>query len=582
MLQIVELIKTNCISFLKINYISDEDMDKIKFVVDINKDIDRGDLYTNFALVTAKLLNQNPIVIAINLAEYLHQHLDKTIFKKVEAADAYVNFYLVDSFEIPKNTIIYHKDFTGKKIAYEYTDPNPMKEFHIGHLMDNTIGESLSRIGEIAGATIKRYSYQGDAGRHLAVTMWGLRFMDLPWPDAEGITITDKVKFLGQAYATGNKKLAEAKEKGETSEEYKKAISEIEVMNQKIYDRSDEEVNALYDQGREWSLQKFEELYEILGTKFDYYFFESITSPIGLKIVKENLSATSSIFKKGENDAVIFEGEAYGLHTRVFINAKGIPTYEAKEIGLAKTKYDLWNFDRSIVATANEQNEVFKVTNKVITLLMPEIGSKMEHISHGMMKLVGEKMSSRTGKVIAGDELVEDMMAASYEKMKDRDLTEEEKKNISRDVAVAGIKFSILKQNFRKDIIFDKEKSLSLEGDSGPYIQYAIVRINSIEKKTAGLSFSEVKSEVTPEAQNLNRTLWRYDHMCYKAIDEFAPQYIAQYLIDVASRFNSFYSKNKIIEDEKVHKELLELCVKTRSVLTQGLTTLGIRVVGRM
>lgn len=580
MLQIAELIKTHCISFLKTNDLTDGDIEKIKFTVDINKDIDRGDLYTNFALVTSKTFNQNPIVIAINLAEYLHGALDKNIFKKVEAADAYVNFYLVDTFEVPKDNTIFHKDFTGKKIAYEYTDPNPMKEFHVGHLMNNTIGESLSRIGEIAGAEIKRYSYQGDAGRHLAVTMWGLRFMDLPWPDAEGITITDKVRFLGQAYVTGNKKLAEAKEAGD--EEYSKVMTEIEIMNQKIYDRSDDEVNALYDQGREWSLQKFEELYEILGTKFDYYFFESITAPIGLKIVKENLNATSSIFKKGENDAIIFEGEAYGLHTRVFINAKGIPTYEAKEIGLAKVKYDLWNFDRSIVATANEQNEVFKVTNKAITLLMPEIGSKMEHIGHGMMQFVGVKMSSRTGKIIAGDELVEDMMESSYEKMAERDMPEQEKRDIAKDIAVAAIKFSILKQNFRKNIIFDKEKALSLEGDSGPYIQYAIVRINSIEKKTEGLTYSDVKNEMTPEAQNLMRTLWRFDHMCYKAIEEFAPQYIAQYLIDLASRFNSFYAKNKIIEDEKVHKELLDLCVKTREVLTRGLTTLGIRVVPKM
>ncbi len=582
MLQIAELIKNTCISFLKINNISDEDMEKIKFVVDINKDIDRGDLYTNFALVTSKVFNQNPIIVAINLTEYLHQQLDKTIFKKVEAADAYVNFYLTDDFKVDKNKNIYHKDFTGKKIAYEYTDPNPMKEFHIGHLMANTIGEAVSRIGELAGAEVKRYSYQGDTGRHLAVTMWGLRFMETPWPDSETISITDKVKFLGQAYVLGNKKLAEAKENGEESEEYKKVISEIEIMNQKIYDRSDEEVNLLYDQGREWSLQKFEELYEILGTKFDYYFFESITAPLGKDIVINNLNSESNIFAKGENDAIIFKGEDYGLHTRVFVNAKGIPTYEAKEIGLAKMKYDLWNFDESIIVTANEQNDIFKVTKKVITMLMPEIGSLMEHVSHGMMKLVGEKMSSRTGKIIAGDELVEDMMAASYEKMKDRDLTEDEKKNISRDVAVAGIKFSILKQNFRKDIVFDKEKSLSLEGDSGPYIQYAVVRINSIVKKTEGLEFSNVKKEMSNEAQNLNRTLWRYNHICYKAIDEMAPQYIAQYLIDLASRFNSFYNKNKIIEDDKVHGELLDLCVKTRDVLTHGLMVLGIRVVEKM
>jgi arginyl-tRNA synthetase len=173
-------------------------------------------------------------------------------------------------------------------------------------------------------------------------------------------------------------------------------------------------------------------------------------------------------------------------------------------------------------------------------------------------------------------------MNASYEKMKDRDMEEGEKKQVSQDVAVAAIKFSILKQNFRKDIIFDKEKSLSLEGDSGPYIQYAVVRINSILKKTEGLEFLEMGGDLSTEAKNLNRTLWRYSHVCFKAIDEMAPQYIAQYLIDLASRFNTFYNKNKIIADDKVNKDLLELCIKTKDILSRGLDTLGIRVVERM
>jgi arginyl-tRNA synthetase len=160
-------------------------------------------------------------------------------------------------------------------------------------------------------------------------------------------------------------------------------------------------------------------------------------------------------------------------------------------------------------------------------------------------------------------------------------MTEEEKKTISRDIAVAAIKFSILKQNFRKDIIFDKERALSLEGDSGPYIQYAVVRINSIVAKTEGLE-SVSGGELSDEASDLKRTLWRYEHTCFKAVEESAPQYIAQYLIDVASRFNGFYNKNKIIEDGKVNKDLLDLCVKTKEVLTMGLGILGIRTVEKM
>jgi len=171
-------------------------------------------------------------------------------------------------------------------------------------------------------------------------------------------------------------------------------------------------------------------------------------------------------------------------------------------------------------------------------------------------------------------------MQSSYEKMKDRDLSDEEKKIIARDVAVSAIKFSILKQNFRKDIVFDEDKALSLEGDSGPYIQYAVVRINSILKKVEGLEV--VENENTDESMLLKRTLWRYDNICYKAIEESAPQYVAQYLIDLASKFNAFYNKNKIIENDKVNKNFLDLCVKTKEILTKGLNTLGIRTVERM
>lgn len=580
MLFIAEKIKKACIDFANTHNI-DLGLSH-NFEVDIIKDMQHGDLYTNFALVYAKAFQKNPISLAIELGEYLHDIKDDLGVIDIQVAGAYINFYIPCENIYNNNTQISHPDFTDKKIVYEYTDPNPMKEFHIGHLMSNTIGESLSRLGELAGADIKRYSYQGDTGRHLAVTMWGLRFMKEAWPDAENISITDKVKYLGQAYVEGNSILKEAFESGEESEIYKKYITEIELINQKIYDRSDEDVNAVYDQAREWSLQKFEELYQILGTSFDHYFFESITGPIGFDIVKENINSNSSVFSKGENDTVIYDGEKDGLHTRVFINSKGLPTYETKEIGLAKQKYELWPYDKSIIITANEQNEVFKITSKVITSLMPEIGSKNTHVSHGMMRLVGQKMSSRTGKIVAGDELIEDMMNVSYEKMKDRDLSEEEKQNIALDIAVSAVKFSILKQNFRKDIIFDKEKALSLDGDSGPYIQYAIVRIKSIEKKVEGLEVLENVIESNVETQNLKRMLLRYQHVCFKAIDEMAPQYIAQYLIELSSRFNSFYIKNKIIEDGKVHKDLLDLCVKTSDILSQGLQVLGIRVVEKM
>ena len=582
MISVSTYIQDTCLEWAK--SIGNTDIFVGMFVVDVTKDISKGDLYTNFALVAAGKMGKNPIAIAVQLGTYLDTHLDKTRVEKVEVVGGYVNFWVPIKTDVVIPTTINHAKFAGKKVAFEYTDPNPMKEFHIGHLMSNTIGESTSRLASLAGGEVKRYSYQGDVGRHIAVTLWGVRFMKESWPEDSSnapLSLTDKVKFLGGAYVAGNTKLAELKAvHGEESEEYKKAITEIEGMNQKTYDRTDEEVNALYDQGKEWSLEKFEELYEILGTKFDQYFFESVSGPIGRDIVL----AHPDVFTKGENGAIVFEGEKYDLHTRVFINNKGLPTYEGKEVGLAKLKYDAWPYDLSYVITANEQNEVFKVTSKAITLVMPEIGSKNFHIGHGMMKFANMKMSSRTGKIIAGDELVYSMMEASLEKMKERDIPENEKQQVARDIAVAAIKFTILKQNFRKDIIFDQEKSLALEGDSGPYIQYTAVRIGSVLKKVkeSNSKVETLTTELSKEAVTLLRTLYRFEHVCYSAIDESAPQHIAQYLIDLASKFNGFYANTKIITESDVDARLVSICETTKTILEKGLWTLGIRSVERM
>lgn len=583
MLPIVERIRNACISYIKQE--GTVAADSVVFEVAVTKDITKADLYTNLPFVLAGKLNKNPVAIAIDLQQYLNNSLDKEKVFQIEVAGGYVNFWITPELDGDLDVII-HTDFLDKKVIYDYTDPNPMKEFHIGHLMSNTIGESLTRLGELGGAEVRRYSYQGDTGRHIAVTIWGLQFLDTAWPDDEKISLTDKVKHLGSAYVAGNKRLAELKEKGEDSIEYLDALKQIQSINQQVYDRSDTEINTVYDQGREWSLQKFEELYDILGTKFDHYFFESQSAPVGLEIVKKH----QDVFVSGEEGALVFEGEQYGLHTRVFVNKNGLPTYEGKEVGLTQLKLDVWSFDKSYVITANEQNEVFKVTEKAISMIMPEVVGKLFHIGHGMMKLVGQKMSSRTGKIIAGDALVESMMEAAFEKMKERPIAEEHKKGIAEAIAVAAIKFTILKQNFRKDIVFDPEKALALEGDSGPYIQYTAVRIKSLLKKIKesvekGAMYKP--EPLTPEAVLLQRTLMRFDYVCYQAIDELAPQHVAQYLIDLAAKFNSFYTHTKIIQSDEqnnihINKNLVDVCEYALKTLEKGLYILGIRSVEEM
>lgn len=583
MLSISEHIKK--ISFNFIETLGIDDSRNVSFEVDITKDITKGDLYTNLPFVLSKKLTKNPVAIAIDLHTYLENNLDRALVEKVEVAGGYVNFWVAPIItEVPQT--IPHPEFTGKKLIFDYTDPNPMKEFHIGHLMSNTIGESITRLAELGGAEVRRYSYQGDVGRHIALTIWGLQFTEGNWPDDDKISLTDKVKFLGAAYVAGNTRLNKAKEKGEDSEEYLTAIKEINEINKQVYDRSDDEINKVYDEGREWSLEKFEELYKILGTKFDFYFFESKSGPVGIEVVKSH----PEVFVQGEEGAIIFEGEKHGLHTRVFINKLGLPTYEGKEMGLTKMKWEVWPFDRSYVITANEQNEAFKVTSLASGIIMPEVAGKMFHVGHGMMKFVGLKISSRTGAVMAGDALVEQMTQASFEKMKEREIPEDKKPDIGEAVGVAAIKFTILKQNIRKDIIFDPEKALALEGDSGPYIQYTAVRIKSLLRKAEeALKSGAVSANIPQVAEStlLQRTLMRFEHVCYQAIDEMAPQHIAQYLIELTSRFNSFYTNTRIVITDSAGKtsvdaRSIELCKVTVAMIEKGLDTLGIRTVEQM
>jgi arginyl-tRNA synthetase len=561
---------------------------EVDFVIEHPDNLLHGDYSSNVALILAKIEKKNPLTLAIELVELIKQKVEsddelKRYIEKVEVAGVgFINFYLSAEFfadsvkEIieKQNQFGKNSKLIGKKIAVEYTDPNPFKQFHIGHLMSNAIGEALSRIVEFSGAEVKRFCYQGDVGRHVALTIWGLRFMDKPFPSNES-TLHEKTKFLGEAYVLANKKI---EENPDLEEEVKK-------MNKLIYERSDPEVNEIYDKGREWSLEHFEEIYEILGTKFDQYFFESKTSVLGEKIVKENISL---IFKESEG-AIVFKAGEYdqALHTRVFLNSEGLPTYEAKELGLAKMKYDTYQYDQGIIITANEQNEVMKVAHKALSFIYPEISSKTSHVSHGLLRLTTGKMGSRHGNVITGESLIEDMIETSLNKMKDREFDDNEKKNIATKVAVGAIKYSILKQSIGKDIIFDPDKSLSIEGDSGPYLQYANVRAQSILKKAIDLKIEDqfqpddLKTEI--ENFSLIKILYRFPEIVEEALELKAPQLVVTYLTELASEFNSYYAKVPIVDPNiKESPGRIALATAFSHVMQNGLCILGVPIPEKM
>ncbi|TSC84605.1 MAG: arginyl-tRNA synthetase [Parcubacteria group bacterium Gr01-1014_17] len=552
------------------------------------KDLAHGDYSTNVALQYAKELKMKPKELAEKILKGLSlKSKDSpwigspwmgTWMGKAEVAGAgFINFYLSKEFfaEQVKEILEKKDDFgrnehcAGMRALVEYTQPNPFKEFHIGHLMSNAIGEAIARITAFHGAEVKRACYQGDVGLHVAKAVYGYQKLG-------GKTITD----WGKAYAYGS-------EMYESYEDIKKEINEL---NTKIFEQSDNTVNKIYQDGKKVSLEHFEGIYKTLGTKFDYYFFESETGVLGKKLVEENLGR---IFEKSEG-AVVFPESKSGLHTRVFLNSQGLPTYEAKELGLAKIKYEKYPYDFSVVITGNEINEYFKVLLKAMEFVFPDLAKKTKHLSHGMLRLPTGKMSSRKGGVITGEWLIERVKKMVLEKVKEREFSDIEKEKVAEVVAVGSIKYSILRQQVGGDIVFDFDKSISFEGDSGPYLQYSYARACSVLRKgtssvptlcrDTSLKGGTVKAPPLKGGGGdvLPRFLYRFPEIVERAGKEYAPHYIATYLIEIAGAFNGWYAKERILDagDETAYR--LALTRAFAQVMKNGLWLLGIATPEKM
>ncbi len=523
--------------------------------VEIPKEKNHGDYSTNVAFVLSKVLNKTPGEVAVEIAS----QIDHPCVENFTATpQGFINFYLSKEFfvgELKKIDKNYGKSKTlkGKKIIVEFTDPNILKDFHIGHLMSNAIGEAISRLVEFSGAKVKRVTWQSDVGVSIAKAVWGkMKHSLYPWQDA---------------YVFGSKAYEE--------DEYAK--KEIIVLNKKIFERTDKKVNALYDEGKKWSLKYFDGMYKKLGTKFDYLIFESQAVDLAKKIVTEGLQ--KGIFEKGENGAIIFKGEKFGLHTRVFINSEGLPTYEAKELGLAKIKYKKYAYDKSVIITGNDINEYFKVLLCVMKEVFPELESKTTHIGHGNMRLPEGKMSSRSGTAITAEFLIEKVKKLVAEKTKDRTLD----KNVDEQVAIGAIKYSILKQSIGSDIIYDFDKSISFEGDSGPYLQYSYARAKSVLVKAKTEKVKASFKKVPVEIGALEKTMCQFSEIVQKAGAEYEPHFVVLYLTELSREFNNYYAHNKIVDKaDEFSPYKVALTEAFSIIMKNGLWLLGIEAPEKM
>ncbi|MBP3899708.1 arginine--tRNA ligase [Candidatus Saccharibacteria bacterium] len=492
------------------------------------------------------------------------REIAETIAKEVEASElgfsvevagpGFLNFIARDEYwktklaemeaDFEKN--ISCDEYSGKTVICEFSDPNPFKVLHVGHLYTSIVGDAISRLIEFAGGKVIRANFGGDVGLHVAKTLYALT---AERSAESALTIED----IAKAYVKGT----------QLYEDDEAAKAEIVKLNKKIYEIAennlhDSELAELYWRGREISYQYFEDFYKRVGVKFDKYYPESTVALRGLSEVKAQVG---NVYEES-NGAVVFPGEKYGLHTRVFVNAEGLPTYEAKDVGLLFTKWDDYHFDKSIVITGNDIIDYMKVVLKSVSLYAPELVERTKHITHGNVRLPGnEKMSSRKGNFIKAVEVLDDVEAL-----------------VGRSIiAMGAIKYAFLKYKIGGNIEFDAKESVSTTGNSGVYLQYSAVRAKKILAgiKAGEADFSEW--ELDGNEKKLIAKLAQYGQILKDALSDFAPHKIANYLYETAQEFSRFYENVKVAgsEYESERAALVDAYYKT---MEHGLGILGIEI----
>lgn len=576
-----------------------------------------ADFATNIAMSLTKTLKRNPLEIAEEIrGELLRQaESENGVVDNVEVAKpGFINIKLGDGFykaEITK----YQKDFLNnisqdeyldKTVICEFSDPNPFKILHVGHLYTSMVGDAMSRIIEFAGGKVVRANFGGDVGLHVAKNMYAL----LQHVDriSDEMTPTEKAELMAESYVEGST----------AYEEDEKAKQEIVEINQKIYKiaaageevvakleeelesseggaKSDVEKDLLiakvYYWGRKASYQYFEDFYRNIGVRFDRYYPESTVAGKGLEVVRRELK--NGVYEESDG-AVVFKGEKYGLHTRVFINKNGLPTYEAKDVGLIFTKWADYHFDKSVIITGNDIIDYMKVVLKSIEQYAPELSSRTLHITHGQVKLPGkEKMSSRKGNFLKAvdvinlinDELFEVQINVNSSR---GESSETEQKKVDSKILFGAIRYAFLKYKVGGDIIFDVDESVSMTGNSGPYLQYAAVRAQKVLGKIFESQSKQPNKEITQNSWTLNdfeksliKKVIQYKSVLEEAVKELAPSKICTYLYEIAQEFSRFYENVQVVGSD-FEVERGEIVLAYLKVLTHGLSLLGIEVPEKM
>ena len=539
-----------------------EDIEKL---IEIPPSPELGDFAFPCFILAAKF-KKNPVQIAQELAKKIHSNN----LEKVESKGPYINFFINKNLfaeqvlEIDEN---FGKQKNKGKIMVEFPSPNTNKPLHLGHLRNMSIGESVSRILEFSGSKIIRANLYNDRGVHICKSMlaykkWGGK----KTPEKE------KVKsdhLVGDFYVLFNKKLKENPKLDEEAQE----------MLRK-WESGDKETIELWKKMNSWALSGFKETFKLIGLNFDKEYYESRIYRKAKEIV--DLGIKKKVFRRKDDGAVIINLESENLGEKVILRADGTSIYITQDLYLAKLKDDEFNLDGSIYVVGNEQNYHFQVLFNILKRLEFKSASKLHHLSYGMVNLPEGRMKSREGNVVDADDLIEKMRDLAKHELKKRyKLNKKEMDSRALKIALASIKYMLLKIDIEKDMIFNPEEAISFEGDTGPYLQYTYARASSILKKSKTHKEKLKIPELSESEIKLIKELLNFKDISEQAEKNLSPHLIANYSFHLAQAFNEFYHSSKVIGSEN-EAFRLELIKKFRIVMSNSLNLLGIDVLEEM
>ena len=560
----------------------------------------KGD-YTVVVFPLLKASKKNPVVTGNEIGEFLKK--DCGDVAQFEVIKGFLNLVLSHSYWVNllnrisdiENHGMKQADENSPLVMIEYSSPNTNKPLHLGHIRNNLLGFSLSRVVEANGNKVVKTNIVNDRGIHICKSMLAWK----KWGDGQTPESTGKkgdhlvgdfyVKF-DQEYKKEQKALMDAGQSKEEAEANSSLMKETREML-RLWEANDTEVYELWKMMNKWVYAGFDVTYNTMGVGFDKIYYESDTYKVGRDMVMEGLD--KGVFYRREDNSVWSNLENDGLDEKLLLRTDGTSVYMTQDIGTAKLRYDDFNVDKMVYVVGNEQNYHFKVLALLLDKLGLEWGKDLVHFSYGMVELPEGKMKSREGTVVDADDLMEEMVntarTMSKELGKLEDYSEEEAEEVYRIIALGALKYFILKVDPRKNMTFNPQESIDFNGNTGPFIQYTYARINSVVRKASdnGHSVAEYANtdvELSEKEVQLMSMLANFPNVVAEAGTVYSPAIIANYAYDLAKEFNQFYHGSPIAveEDENKRAMRLVLCKNIGKTIKNAMWMLGVEVPNRM